>query len=120
MQTWSAQSEVHKLCREVNLMDRIEPVENALGIPEDFDITELNCGDGGWPITMQVEDWVYISLLCDRADVYRDHEDPETAEAFKEKVWEVAVKAYNVHANKHNYANEMVEKGLWPDHSQKR
>jgi hypothetical protein len=98
-------------------MERTELVKDVLEIPEDFDLSELNCLDGGWPISMQIEDWVYISLICDRADLFRPHEDSETVEWFKEKVREATIKAYNIRANRNNYAKEMVEKGLWPDHS---
>jgi hypothetical protein len=97
-------------------MDEIPIARNVLDIPIGFDFGLLNTLDGE-NINLNVEDWIYISLICSRSDIFRKHEDPETVELFQERVRNVAVAAYNRYANKHNYAKMMVEKGLWPNHS---
>ena len=99
-------------------MESMKFAENVLDIPEDFDVSKLNSLDGGETITMQVEDWIYISLLCDQARALQRYEDPEVVEDFHAKVAAATVEAYNRLANKINYAKEMVDGGLWPKHDE--
>ena len=95
-------------------MDNIELVKDVKEIPENFDITLIT---EMVEISLPITDWIYISFLCNRADTFRPHENPEVVDGLKEGVTDAIIESYNRYAIRNNYAKEMVDKGLWPDHS---
>ena len=90
-------------------MELVKEIKTIDEIPKDFDFLIINDSQ---PITLYLDEWVGISLLID--------DEHELFDFLKVEINKATVQAYNRYARLCNYAKEMIDRGLWPDHSQKR